>query len=305
MTTKYNIGNLNKLTLTTKGFIPIGDNMTLQSCMNTAIGNGASDGKNKFVAINPLSPPDGTGILMRGSCLLGGDSNYNPITDPDSTEFNTNNPLYEIYAVPNSACNNNDDCLVNNANTFLANEKISIQALIDSNQKELTDASIRLFAIENELTFAAATTEYNLIEQKKKITAQTKILNMKKSLLQSHLAELTNANTNSKILLSDKNKLLATVNSNIQQKYTKLEKVNNDINTVTQDIYVNNADSERKENIIKTLKTIIIIVTIMAAIMIVYIGMQFTEKNYPDVYNTFNNGLNKIGFQGYGNNIFI
>jgi len=303
MTTKYNIGNLNKSTLTTKGFVASGDNMTLKTCINDAISS--TDGKNKFVAIKPLSPPEGTGILMKGTCLRGGDSNYNPITDPDSTTFDANNPLYEIYAVPNSICLNDNDCLVNNANKFLSDEKDNIKALIVSNQNELTDASIRLFAINNQLTLADAITQYNLIEQKKKIMEQTKILNLKKSLLQSHLAEITNANTNSKMLLSDKNKLLATVNSNIQQKYTKLEQINNDINTVTQDIYVNNADSERKENIISTLKIIISIVVLMVVIMIIYIGMQFTEKNYPNAYNTFNNGLNKLGFQGYGNNIFI
>jgi hypothetical protein len=98
-------------------------------------------------------------------------------------------------------------------------------------------------------------------------------------------------------LLSDKNRLLATVNTNIQQKYTKLEDVNNKINTITQDIYTNNLEMKRKEYIIQTLKVIILIVLLMAIILVIYFSMEIIEEKYPNainnMVNNFNNNINK------------
>ena len=82
------------------------------------------------------------------------------------------------------------------------------------------------------------------------------------------------------------------MNSNIQQKYTKLEDVNNKINTITQDIYSNNMETKRKENIIQTLKVIIAIVVIMIVILMIYFGMVFVESNSPGAFTNFANKLN-------------
>jgi CHASE3 domain sensor protein len=88
------------------------------------------------------------------------------------------------------------------------------------------------------------------------------------------------------------------VNSNIQQKYTKLEDVNNKINTITQDIYTNNMETKRKENIIQTLRVILIIVVIMIVILMIYFGMEFVEANSPGAFTNFANKLN-------GSSLFI
>ena len=134
--------------------------------------------------------------------------------------------------------------------------------------------------------------EYKNNIQIAELTAKLAELNAKKTLLEKHKMDLSARNSEASILLSDKNRLLATVNSNIQQKYTRLEDVNNQINTITQDIYTNNLETKRKENIIQTLKVIIIIVIIMAVILIIYFGMEYVETNHPNAITNLTNKLN-------------
>jgi hypothetical protein len=114
-----------------------------------------------------------------------------------------------------------------------------------------------------------------------------------KKLLEAHQLTILARNSEASLSLSDKNRLLANVNSNIQQKFTRLEDVNNKINTITQDIYTNNIDMKRKEYIIQTLKVIIIIVVIMAVILMIYFGMEFVEEKYPNAINNMVNNFNK------------
>lgn len=120
-----------------------------------------------------------------------------------------------------------------------------------------------------------------------------------KNILEAHKLDMSARNEEASMLLSDKNRLLANMNSNIQQKYTKLENINNKINTITQDIYTNNLEMKRKEYIIKTLKAIIIIVVIMVVILIIYFGMDYVETNSPGIIQNFTNKLNR------GSSLFI
>ena len=120
-----------------------------------------------------------------------------------------------------------------------------------------------------------------------------KELNKKKDALEAHKLSLSSRNSEASILLSDKNRLLATVNSNIQQKYTRLEDVNNKINTITQDIYTNNMEMKRKENIIQTLRVILIIIVIMIVILMIYFGMEIIENKYPNVIKNITNNFNR------------
>ena len=114
-----------------------------------------------------------------------------------------------------------------------------------------------------------------------------------KELLKAHQLTILARNSEASLSLSDKNRLLANVNSNIQQKFTRLEDVNNKINTITQDIYTNNIDMKRKEYIIQTLKVIIIIVVIMAAILMIYFGMEIVEEKYPNAMKNLANNFNR------------
>jgi hypothetical protein len=114
-----------------------------------------------------------------------------------------------------------------------------------------------------------------------------------KELLEAHQLTILARNSEASLSLSDKNRLLANVNSNIQQKFSKLEDVNNKINTITQDIYTNNIDMKRKEYIIQTLRVIIIIVVIMAVILMIYFGMEIVEKKYPNAMKNLANNFNR------------
>ena len=114
-----------------------------------------------------------------------------------------------------------------------------------------------------------------------------------RELLKAHQLTILARNSEASLSLSDKNRLLANVNTNIQQKFTRLEDVNNKINTITQDIYTNNIDMKRKEYIIQTLKVIIIIMVIMAAILMIYFGMEIVEEKYPNAMKNFTNNFNR------------
>jgi hypothetical protein len=293
MTTKYNIGTINETKLTGQpptglGFINVSTDISIRDCIATA-----KNSSDKYIAFS------NTGVITsldtKGQCYRG--TNYNPIVNPDDTA----GKLFDIYGVPDVACiatTTVSDCLKGNAKDILAKEKDNIEKLITANEKEKDDVNIRLWAINNTQSYATAEQEYKNNIEKGKLTAKLAELNSKKSLLEAHKLSLSARNSEASILLSDKNRLLATVNSNIQQKYTKLEDVNNKINTTTQDIYTNNMETKRKENIIQTLRVILIIVVIMIVILMIYFGMEYVETNSPGAFTNFANKLN-------GSSLFI
>ena len=283
MTTKYNIGTLNETNLATGnpnlGFINVSSDISIKDCIASAKSN-----TNKYIAFSNTSVI--TRLDMRGKCYRG--NNYNPIVNPDDTT----GTLFDIYGVPDGECTTIENCLKGNAKTILDKELADITTLITANQREKDDVQIRLLAIEKSIPYATAEQEYKSNIQIAELRAQLAALNSKKALLEAHKISLTNRNSEASILLSDKNRLLATVNSNIQQKFSKLEDVNNKINTITQDIYTNNLETKHKENIIQTLKVIIIIVIIMALILIIYFGMNYVEANHPDAFTNIVNKYN-------------
>ena len=297
MTTKYNIGTLNETKLTGNpptglGFTLVSDSISLQNCINTVRGAEANNLQSKFVAIPAnaqMSTPNDP-LTLTGKCYKG--SLYNPIINDDDKT----GTLFDIYGIPPNVPCNDLNCLKGDENgtstAILKKEKDDITALITANQKELDDVKIRLLAIQKGMPYSSALDEYNKDIETKQLTAQLAELNKKKEALEAHKLSLSARNSEASILLSDKNRLLATVNSNIQQKYTKLEDVNNKINTITQDIYTNNMETKRKENIIQTLKVIIAIVVIMVVILMIYFGMEYVESNSPGAFTNFANKFN-------------
>jgi len=292
MTTKYNIGTLNEATLATGnpslGFTVVnnGSNITIQACIDAIKGSETSaQVKSKYVAIS--KDATGTGLGITGKCYKG--VSYNPIVNPDDTT----GTLFDIYGMPEGACDTVDNCLKGNSKTILTKELADITALITANQREKDDVQIRLIAIEKSIPYTTAEQEYKNNIEIQRLRAQLDELNKKKEALEAHKLSLSARNSEASILLSDKNRLLATVNSNIQQKYTKLEDVNNKINTITQDIYSNNMEMKRKENIIQTLRVILIIVVIMIVILMIYFGMEYVEANSPGALQNFTNKFNR------------
>lgn len=298
MTTKYNIGTLNENKLTSPiptglGFTLVDNDITLQNCINNVRGSELPNLQSRYVAIpaNARESTPGNPLSLKGRCYKG--SAYDPINNPDDTT----GTLFDLYSIPpNGPCNDINSCLKDNSLAKLNQEKIKVQQLIDNTNIELKDVKIRIWAINNQKDYATAEQNYNNDIEKGKLTAQLAELNKKKEALEAHKLSLSARNSEASILLSDKNRLLATVNSNIQQKYTKLEDVNNKINTITQDIYTNNLEMKQKENIIQTLKVIIAIVILMAVVLMIYFGMEYVESNYPDaltnIVNKFNNNNN-------------
>ena len=275
MTTKYNIGTLNDTTLQRLGFSVVNNNITLQNCIN---GTKLTDPNAQYVAISS-SASAGDPLNITGLCYKG--INYNPKVNPDDTS----GTLFDIYAIPSTQCLDVNNCLISNSKKILDNEKKEIEA-------EVYDINVRLWAIENKTDYKTAEDQYKDDIDKKKLNLQLVELKKKKEMLESHKMSQSARNSEASILLSDKNRLLATVNSNIQQKYTKLEDVNNKINTITQDIYTNDMEMKRKENIIQTLKVIILIVLLMAVVLIIYFGMEIIEEKYPNAMNNMVNNLN-------------
>jgi hypothetical protein len=301
MTTKYNIGTLNEATLATGnpnlGFQVVngGRNITIQDCINAIKGAELSSQiKSKYVAMS--STATGTGLGMTGKCYKG--SNYNPIINPDDTTGTGTGTLFDIYGMPEGACDTVDNCLKGNSKTILDKELKDITDLITANQREKDDVQIRLLAIEKSIPYASAEQIYKNDIEKAELQIKLDALNKKKEALEAHKLSLSARNSEASILLSDKNRLLATVNTNIQQKYTKLEDVNNNINTITQDIYTNNMEMKRKENIIQTLRVILIIIVIMIVILMIYFGMEIIESNSPGSFTNFANKFN-------GSSLFI
>lgn len=308
MTTKYNIGTINETKLTGQsptglGFQVVnnGNNISLKDCINLVKGAEGANLQSKYVAIptnaQMIIPNDP--LSLTGKCYKG--SLYNPIINDDDKP-GANVSLFDIYGIPNVACTDINNCLKDDKNgssmAILTQEKEAIDKLITANQKEKDDVLIRLLAIQKNLPYASAEHEYNNNIKIRELTAQLAELNKKKEALEAHKLSLSARNSEASILLSDKNRLLATVNTNIQQKYTKLEDVNNNINTITQDIYTNNMEMKRKENIIQTLRVILIIIVIMIVILMIYFGMEIIESNSPGSFTNFANKFN-------GSSLFI
>ena len=288
---KYNIAVLNSGELQKEGFKLLNKDISLTQCLRLA-----KDDGDKYIAIQPNSSSPQTTANIRGICYTS--SSFNPLTSSDAADG-----TYEVYMVPEGDCTTLE-CLKNNTKITLITEIKNIRKQIGEKKDLMRDINIRLYAIENNLPLSEASQKYRLQQQKANISNEQKTLNEKLQLLNEQLGALSSTSENANITLADKNRLLANVNTKIQQSYGKLDSVNSQINTATQDIYRNNVDYERKMQIVKTLKAIVIILFIMILVMIVYFGVIYAQQNYPDSFETFNAGLNKIGF-GNNNNPFI
>jgi hypothetical protein len=286
---KYNIAVLNSKELSKEGFNKkISNDISLKNCITIA-----KDENAKYVAIEPDKSSTSSGINIQGKCYSS--TTFNPLASSDAADG-----TYEVYLVPDAACKT-DDCLQNSAKSALITEIKKIRKEIGEKKRVMDDINVKLFAMENKVTLSEASEKFKLQQQQAKIANEQKILNDKMTGLSGQLDALNTTSLNANMQLADKNRLLANVNTKIQQSYSKLGQVNSRINTTTQDIYQNNMEFERKNQIVTTLKAIIIILFIMMMIMATYYGVIYAQQNYPDSFEFVNNSLNKMGF---GNNPF-
>lgn len=296
----YYVGTLDTSQLSNLGFTKEADSTSLLNCMTIA-----KTKSKKFIAMQP-NPNQGNVINFTGKCYVG--TNYNPVENQGAA-----NATFQVYPVPESSnCAsltdiNIQDCVRNNTKTALMNEISLLKNQITGKNTDLDNIQIKILALEEGKTLQDAAATYRARQDQIRMQNERATLQDKMDLFNKQLEILTNASSNANQQLADKNRLLATVNSNIQKTYTRLEEVNGDINTITQEIYENNKDIDRKDQIIKTLNALITVFVILILVMIVYYGVDFAKARYPDAYASFTNNFKNfnLGQFKFANNPFI
>ncbi len=137
------------------------------------------------------------------------------------------------------------------------------------------------------------------LQQKAQLEARIKELEAKiveyrgtvKELYNKQLSLINNSSFIGNTQLSDKNRMLVSTNADIQKSFLKLTEVNDKINTITQEIYSNNAAFERKEQIEKTLKAIMFLLLFLMIIMIVYYSSGYSPESLPETFNSIKTSL--------------
>lgn len=280
---KFYIGTIDSVNLEKKGFSRVGKSISLMRCMNTA----RSEGK-KFVAIQPDNPSNNSPTNMIGTCYVG--DRYDPIDDQGSP-----NAGFEVYPVSDVNCNSNMDCIKKNTQTVLINEMTRLRQDVKKRKRDLEDVKAKMLSINNNISLSDARTQQSMQSSRERLAKQSAHL---QEILTSHnkqLMALTMTSTNANEQLADKNRLLANINSNIERTYDRLGDVNDKINTATQNIYRNNMELERKEQITKTLKSIMVVMLLLFLVMVVFYGVGMARESFPDFGNKLNNAFNKYG----------
>lgn len=279
MTRKY-IGLLSSNKLNEYNFINK-NTQSFKDCITLA----KSNDKN-FIAIKPDNSNNDV-INTQGQCYVG---NYNPTKDESILDEEGD---FEIYGVPDeNPCN--DDCLNKSIDkNYWKDRSSDLSNQLEKIQEELRKAKIKNYEISQGVNENTAKNAIKTSELEKKHSELRDQLNS----VNQHYESVSTSSQNSNILLADKNRLIAGVNSSIQQKQQKLNEVNSRINTYTQDIYENNLEYENKQQIVKTLRAIVIVLIIMAFILIIYYGIRYAQQKYPNSLNSFNTFMNNSPFQ--------
>ena len=220
-----------------------------------------------------------------GKCYIG-----NIIINPN--DGSSGSDAYKIYFIEH--CQNDPNAGINE--TCIKENSIStLDNFITNEEKILKSMETRKIAINDNIDDSVASMRVAI----KDTTESTELSNSSQEQNDDKIAqyqELLNSirlsHKNSKQLLSDKNRLIASTSSNIQTSTDKLEDLNNKINEANQEIAKNNSDFDKKNNIITTLRAMITIFFILLLIMIVYYGALYTRDTYPETYNSISNTIN-------------
>lgn len=257
---------------------------TVADCLNYLKLSGQGDKKLAFW-------PDSNSREGKGWCYTT-TSKYNP----DSDNSSGNMEIYQISSNP--SCDRITDQNVNictslDYDKFLkAKEQLSSE--INAKQNSLRDYEVAIYSLEKGISNEQARTDLENLEREKRRKADSEKIKEKIELHNKQLMTLTNSMSNQGIQLSDKNRLLATTNSNIQKKFLTLTNVNDQINTLTQDVNESNQNLERKDQIIKTLKAMIIILFILFVVMIAYYFSGNLENQFPNTFGAIKGTITNI-----------
>lgn len=285
----YYIGTINPNNLASRGFNTSFGKLTLKTAFDYAnIYNGWGYNFN-YIAFLPDNPSNNS-LQSTGLCYIG-NSTYNPLTD------NIGNMIgaYRVYRVDSCV---EESCIKNKSKSVLRDAILQQKNTLDSSKSNIDKLEVRLTAIDDNIDESIASTRYTENKQKKEREEIERQRSEQLNQYQDLLNNIRLSHKSSKLLLSDKNRLIATTSSNIQTSTDKLEELNNKINEANQEIAKNNSDFEKKNNIITTLRAMITIFFILLLVMIIYYGAIYTQSAYPETYNSIANTVNN-SFSGF------
>lgn len=207
-------------------------------------------------------------------------NSYDPINDSGTSDSPP------VYATPSENCTDNlSGCLKTSGENFLKNELNKVDKDLETNSKEKEKLEIRKLAIENNYTIDVAKQVYKAQKEKNSLFAEDEEYQTNLNRIQKNFEAINTANKNTNMALTDKNRVLVSINADVQNKQNKISEINDRINTITQDIYFNNVNDKRREQILTILKAITGVLIFLMFGMIVYYGVK---KTYPNKFNNFN-----------------
>jgi len=279
----YYIGTINPNNLANQGFNSNFGKLSLQTCFISANSYNNNQGTNyNYIAFLPDDPSNNS-LQSVGTCTMG-NSTYNPLTD------NVGNMIgaYRVYKVDSCV---DDSCIKSKSKSVLRDAILLQKNTIDSTNTNIDKLKVRLTAIDDNIDDATASSRYTENNQKEERDQMLKQQKEKLDQYQEFLNDIRMSHTNSKHLLSDKNRLIASTSSNIQTSTDKLEDLNNKINGANQEIAKNNIEFEQKNKIITSLQAMIGIFFILLLLMIIYYGTLYARDVYPETYNSITNQI--------------
>lgn len=262
--------------------LPLGDTNTFINCMNYLQQNDTSDYLG-FRATNNTGSYSDTGIcvgLKRGikvNTLKASNTEYNNV---------------ELYEVPQAdtckpiSLTNVDSCMTNPPSKKIKQDISDVKNQLAQVQNKLNVLNVSLYALDNNITDDQANNQYNQNKLTKQLHTQKEFLESQIDLYTKQLIAFQMASDNANVQLSDKNRLLSTANADIQKKYSKISDVSAEINTITQQIYDNQKQIDRKDQILKSMQVIILILLVL---LVIIASFYFSKKSPSDVPAFFQN----------------
>lgn len=276
----YYIGTIDPNNLANKGFNTNFNNLPLSTCFYYANIYNNWGYNNNHIAFLPDDPTNKS-LDSTGTCYTG-NSTYDPLND----NAGNMSGAYRVYNVDTCV---EDSCIKSDSINTIQDSILQQKNTIDSSKSNIDKLEVRLTAIKKNIDDSEAASIYG--QNKKNKEEEQQINERKKKLAeyQEFLQDIRMSHTNSKQLLSDRNRLIASTSSNIQTSTDKLEDLNNKINEANQEITKNNLEYEQKNKIITSLQTMITIFFILLLIMIIYYGAIYAKDAYPETYNSVAN----------------
>ena len=274
----YYIGTMNEYFFKKFGFRLLSDNISLRNSFIEGYKIKLNDGSN-YIAFLENDKNSKITLDSIGKCYIA------KVEENPSDALENSN--YRVYLL-GQGCQFTEKTLDESCQK--ENTTDILKYFIDLDEKKLNKMKTRQLSITDNIDDAKASEK--LSKESNNQDSSQEQNNDKIAQYEDLLNSIRLSHKNSKQLLSDKNRLIATTSSNIQTSTDKLEDLNNKINEANQEIAKNNSDFEKKNNIITTLRAMITIFFILLLVMIVYYGALYTRDVYPETYNSISNTIN-------------